>query len=146
MTLCGSSISMSISSLVASVTELVCEVKRLPLPTGNTLLTLPNSRTSSFDVQNRSRESALQPVDVSCHANFPEPAIISPRNFQRFSPFPTLTHTSHAPFYRRLMLEQMRSFRTSYLLSKVGGSIQEKKKRNVRTARRRLLEKVAEGL
>lgn len=67
--LCGSSISMSISSLVASVTELVWDVKRLPLPIGNTLFTLLNSRTSLFDVQSRSRENALQPTDVSCHLN-----------------------------------------------------------------------------
>lgn len=47
VTLCGSSMSMSISSLVASVTELVCEVKRLPLPIGNTLFTLAVSRFCS---------------------------------------------------------------------------------------------------
>lgn len=48
VTLCGSSMSMSISSLVASVTELVCEVKRLPLPIGNTLFTLTDSRICSL--------------------------------------------------------------------------------------------------
>jgi len=50
VTLWGSSMSISISSLVASVTELVCEVKRLPLPTGNTLVKLRAHRSRSFYV------------------------------------------------------------------------------------------------
>lgn len=44
VTLWGSSMSMSISSLAASVTELVCEVKRLPLQNGNTLFSLTCTR------------------------------------------------------------------------------------------------------
>ncbi|KAL0128004.1 hypothetical protein PUN28_003327 [Cardiocondyla obscurior] len=43
--------SMSISSLVASVTELVCEVKRLPLPTGNTLIKRKARGSHSSDAE-----------------------------------------------------------------------------------------------
>lgn len=112
--LCGSSISMSISSLVASVTELVWDVKRLPLPIGNTLLTLPNSRTSSFDVQNRSRENALQPTDVSCHLNLANQLLFPREISRRFSAYST-AHYSYCTLHTSLCQRKI-LFTSQYIL------------------------------
>lgn len=84
VTLCGSSMSMSISSLVASVTELVCEVKRLPLPTGNTLFKLTASRSDSFDdVRSLRRKRSSDGTDVCLSRKvFANRCPSPPRNFE----------------------------------------------------------------